>query len=494
MPKCLNILFASSEAVPFIKTGGLADVSGSLPKALSHLGLAVSVIIPAYREVLASVVDAKVVSQFSVFGFGKIYYVKLIEARVPIPSTSLTFWFIDIPELFDRPHGIYLAEDGKDWWDNGERFAIFSKAVTEVAMNRVKLDWKADVVHSNDWQTGVISVFLKLEKNCPKTVFTIHNMAYQGSFPYEVFKAINLPEHWWHKDGLEFYGNFSMLKAGILFSDIVTTVSPTYAKEICTPRFAYGLEGVMRRCQLEGKLFGILNGIDQAHWNPQKDTLIPYRYSASYRLMANKFKNKQALLSALGVGGGIVNLEAPLFGLVGRLIEQKGIDLILSVVPDLLTYSNANFVFLGSGDHHFEHAIKLFAEHYPDRVLVRIGYAEKLAHMIEAGADLFLMPSRFEPCGLNQLYSLAYGTLPIVHHTGGLADTVVNASTENIARGTATGFVFYEPTAYALKETMYYAISLFAQKERWKGIQRTAMAQNFSWENSAKAYLDLYCL
>ncbi|WP_395947690.1 glycogen synthase [Caedibacter taeniospiralis] len=324
MPKYLNILFASSEAVPFIKTGGLADVSGSLPKALSHLGLAVSVIIPAYREVLASVVDAKVVSQFSVFGFGKIYYVKLIEARVP--STSLTFWFIDIPELFDRPHGIYLAEDGKDWGDNGERFSIFSKAVTEVAMNRVNLDWKADVVHSNDWQTGLISVFLKLEKNCPKTVFTIHNMAYQGSFPYEVFKAMNLPEHWWDKDGLEFYGNFSMLKAGVLFSDIVTTVSPTYAEEICTPRFAYGLEGVMRQCQLEGKLFGILNGIDQAHWNPQKDTLIPYRYSASYRLTANKFKNKQALLSALGVGDGIVNLEVPLFGLVGRLIEQKGID------------------------------------------------------------------------------------------------------------------------------------------------------------------------
>jgi starch synthase len=490
MANPLKVLFSSSEALPFVKTGGLADVAGSLPNALSKQGADVALILPAYRVVLEKFKKTKLLSTFTVSGFRKKYEVKLLEA--PIKNSKVKAWLVDIPELFDRPDGIYLANDGKDWWDNGERFSIFSKAVVEAAMDRIKLKWKADVVHNNDWQTGLVSALLTLEQKRPRTVFTIHNMAYQGNFPYGVFSGLELPHHWWHEDGVEFYGNMSMLKVGIMYSDKVTTVSPTYAKEICTDEFAYGFEGIMNKCLAEGRLTGVLNGIDQDYWNPEKDDLIPYNYSITSKLKANKEKNKLALLQEMNATDNMLDPEIPLFGLIGRLVEQKGIDLVLSVLPDLLEHSNANFIFLGSGDSHFEHSLKSFTQQYPDRILTYIGYSEALAHKIEAGVDLFLMPSRFEPCGLNQMYSLAYGTLPIVHHTGGLADTVINSTTENIEAGQATGFVFYDPTSYALKETMYYAISLFNQKTIWEQIQKTAMSQNNSWENSAQAYFDLY--
>ena len=488
--KPLNILFCSSEALPFIKTGGLADVAGSLPNALNHLKANVALILPAYRAILDKINAPKLVSKFSVSGFGKKYEVKILQAKNP--NSKVIAWLVDIPELFDRPNGIYLAEDGKDWWDNGERFSIFSKAIIEIAMNRAKLNWQADVVHANDWQTGLVPALLTLEYQRPKTVFTIHNMAYQGNFPYDVFRALNLPEHWWHHEALEFHNNLSLLKAGIMFSDSVTTVSPTYAKEICTAEYGYGFEGTMNKCLEQGRLSGILNGIDNSFWNPRLDQYITHHYTHDKSLKKGKKLNKAALLKQFNATKKTITDNAPLVGLIGRLVEQKGIDLVLEILPNLIAHSQANFIFLGSGNSYFETQLQNLAHQYPHRIFTHIGYSEALAHQVEAGVDLFLMPSRFEPCGLNQMYSLMYGTLPIVHHTGGLADTVVNATVENISADQATGFVFYEPTTYALKETLYYALSLYNQPKIWTQIQHKAMRENFSWVKSAQAYYQLY--
>ncbi len=486
----LKILFCASEALPFIKTGGLADVAGSLPDALQALGHDVAVLLPAYRSVFDGIDKYKKIGEFSVYGFGKAYQVNLL--KVEDKALNIKAFLIDIPGLFNRAGGPYLAPDGKDWWDNGERFSIFSKAVVEMAMDRVGMKWKADVVHSNDWQTGLVPALLTLEADRPRTLFTIHNMAYQGNFPYSVFLSLVLPGYWWHRDGIEFHGGMSMLKAGIMMSDKVTTVSPTYANEICTKELAYGFEGVMKKCRDEGRLKGILNGIDTTIWNPEIDTYIAANYTDKIRPTTSKAKNKEVLLTKLGANIKVAKSKRPLLGFVGRLVAQKGIDLILEVLPDLIAHSQANFVFVGSGDGYLEGALRYFAHQYPDRVFVYVGYSEELAHLVEAGADLFMMPSRFEPCGLNQIYSLAYGTPPIVNHTGGLADTVVNASKENIKLNRGTGFVFYEPTAFAVKETIYYALGVYNQKTIWNEVRNVAMRQNFSWEKSAIAYNDLY--
>jgi starch synthase len=491
--KKMNILFCASEALPFIKTGGLADVAGSLPKALNELGNDVTLVIPAYRSIFDKLSEFKKVGGCDIEAFGQCYTVKLLQAD--IKDAGITALLVDIPELFDRPDGPYLAADGKDWWDNGERFAIFSKVVVEVAMNRVGLKWKADVVHSNDWQTGLVPALLTLETARPKTIFTIHNMAYQGNFPHSVFESLQLPSYWWHaEEGVEFHDNLSMLKAGIMMSDFVTTVSPTYAKEICTTQYAYGFDGVMQKRRAHGRLSGILNGIDSSFWNPAVDRYITCNYSVTSKPATFKAKNKKSLLLELGASEKMAQSKNPLIGFVGRLIDQKGVDLILAVIPDLIAHSDANFVFVGSGDASLELQLRQLAHDCPLRVFVFVGYSEALAHQVEAGSDLFLMPSRFEPCGLNQMYSLAYGTLPIVHHTGGLADTVVNATIENIEENIATGFVLYDPTVFALKETIYYALSLYSQKKIWRKIQKKAMKQDFSWEKSAEVYCELYRL
>ena len=502
----MKILFAASEAHPLIKTGGLADVAGSLPNALAALKHKLRLVLPAYRAVLDKLphgVSLKKVAEMPVQGCGRDFIATVLQLKAgAVSGIDVPVWLIDIPELFDRPGNPYLAADGTDWWDNGERFAVFSKVVTELSMNRLGLKWQPDIVHANDWQTGLVPALLSLEKNPPKTVFTVHNMAYPGNFPQSLFAQLKLPWALWESEGVEFWGHFSMLKAGLIKADQVSTVSPTYAKEICYPEFAYGFEGVLQKRQAEGCLTGIINGIDHSVWDPAVDTLIVNNYSAKKGRIIGKQANKKSLLSDLCLLRGEAEkksnhrmldcMDKPLIGLVGRLVEQKGIDLVLQVVPELIQQTNANFVIVGAGDKAYEAEVKALAQKYPSRLWVFIGYSESLAHRVEAGADMFLMPSRFEPCGLNQMYSLAYGTPPIVHHTGGLADTVVNATEEHVKQGVATGFVFYDPSRQALKSTLLHALHLFTKKRTWQKIQKTGMEQDFGWEASAKQYIQMY--
>lgn len=486
----MKILFATSEAHPLIKTGGLADVSGSLPKAIAGLGHDVRLVMPAYQQVLEKYPQAQQVSGFHVGGAGRDLHVRVLQLQPE--EIGVPVWLLDIPELFARPGNPYLAPDGVDWWDNGERFAVFSRAVAQLAMNRAGLNWQAEAVHANDWQTGLVPAFLQEEAAPPRTLFTIHNMAYAGYFPRSLFDSMWLPWHWWTPEGVEYYGQMSMLKAGIMYADFVTTVSPSYANEICTSEFAYGFAGIMRRKRAEGRLRGILNGIDTLQWNPQTDPLIPFNYSLARGRVSEKKRNKQELYRHFSITADEQLLKRPLMGFVGRLVIQKGIDLILQVVPQLLDKHDVNLVLVGSGDSYYEQALRELAASYQGRILLHIGYDEALAHLIEAGADMFLMPSRFEPCGLNQLYSLAYGTPPIVHYTGGLGDTVVNATEENLADRTATGFVFYDPSTHALRSTIEHALYLFGRPRTWQQIQRNGMSQVFDWRSSAEQYIQLF--
>lgn len=501
----MKILFATSEAHPLIKTGGLADVSGSLPNALAELKHQVRLVLPAYKDVMTKLArkDYKKIATTQVQGCGKVFTATVLQVKKgAVKDIDVPVWLIDIPDLFDRPGNPYLAQDGKDWWDNGERFAIFSMVVNELAMNRLGVKWQPDIVHLNDWQTGLTAALLSVELEPPKTIFTVHNMAYPGNYPKSLFAQLKLPWSLWQMEGVEFYGHFSMLKAGLIKADVVTTVSPTYAKEICFPEFAYGMEGVLQKRAAEGCLAGVLNGIDEDIWHPNVDEFIEKKYSVKKGRVKAKELNKKALIGELSLlRGDLVEkslahqkewLAQPLIGFVGRFVEQKGLDLILQVVPEVIEQTQANFVFVGSGEKVFEEQVVFLAKQYPTRVWLYIGYSESLAHRVEAGADMFLMPSRFEPCGLNQMYSLAYGTPPIVHHTGGLADTVVNATDENLKAGTANGFVFYDLSRHSLKSTLLHALQLFSKKRTWQKLQKTGMERVQNWKKSAKAYEKLY--
>jgi len=472
-----KILFASSETQPLIKTGGLADVAGSLPLALTGLGQDVRIIMPHYQAI-KNCEPGRYLCTVRVNNCD----VNLLETR--LPDSEVIVWLVDYPPFFGAPGNPYTDENGNPWPDIGDRFALFCRIVAEVAMDRAYLNWKPDVVHCNDWQTGLVPALLSLEHYRPATVFTIHNMAYQGVFPGGAFAALNLPGQLWHPDGLEYHGMLSFIKGGLSYSDRITTVSPTYAQEIQTPEFGYGLEGLLAHRQHQ--LSGIINGIDTAVWNPETDTQIAQTYSA--KNLTGKLKNKTALQERLGLP---VWSDLPLFGLIGRLVEQKGIDLVLSCLKEM-TSLPLQFVLLGSGDKSIQVRLQDFARLYPNKVSVNIGYDETLAHQIEAGADVFLMPSRFEPCGLNQMYSQRYGTLPIVRKTGGLADTVVDTLPNTLADNTATGFAFSEATPGALMETIKRSLLLHTNKSLWHKLQRNAMSKDFSWENSANHYLALY--
>ncbi|QCU89538.1 glycogen synthase GlgA [Thiomicrorhabdus sediminis] len=501
----MKVLFATSEAHPLIKTGGLADVSGSLPNALAELGHQVRLVLPAYRDVMQKLQrsDYRQVAKGSIDGCGKTFEFRVLQIKAgAVKDIDIPVWLVDIEELFDRPGNPYLAHDGKDWWDNGERFALFSMVVSQLAMDELGLKWRADIVHLNDWQTGLTAALLSLYEQRPKTIFTVHNMAYPGNYPKSLFAQLQLPWELWNIEGVEFYGHFSMLKAGLVYADIVTTVSPTYAREICYPQFAYGMEGILQKRSFEGALFGVLNGIDDDVWHPKNDEFIAKNYSVERGRIKAKQINKEALIHDLcelrGDSQAKVDshlnkwLEKPLVGFVGRLVEQKGIDLVMQTVPEILQQSDANFVFVGTGEKWFEDQVRFLSEQYPSRVWAHIGYSEALAHKVEAGADMFLMPSRFEPCGLNQMYSLAYGTPPIVHHTGGLADTVVNATDENLKNKVANGFVFYDLSRHSLQSIMLHALHLFTKKRTWQAIQKAGMSPPRNWRISAKAYEQLY--
>lgn len=476
----MNILFASSEVHPLVKTGGLADVSGSLPRALKSAKQEIRVIMPAYPAAISHAEKLKLENDIVLPG-----------ARTPVrllqgwlPRTRIRLYLVDSPEHFDRPGGPYLDETGKEWADNAARFALFARAVSAIAMNRAGLGWQPDLVHCNDWQTGLVPALLSCKSRRPATLFTIHNLAYQGLFDLETFKALKLPMDWWSLDKLEFHNQLAFIKGGLVYADWINTVSPTYAKEIRTKAFGCGLEGLLQH--RHDRLSGILNGVDYQVWNPGKDKLLAQTYTA--RTLELKRDNKLALQKAFGLPE---RAGFPLLGHVGRLVEQKGLDLVIKVIPQLMR-RRLQLVVLGTGQPELEKSLRQAARQYPEQIGVRIEYDEQLAHLLEAGSDIFLMPSRFEPCGLNQIYSLRYGTLPIVRNTGGLADTVTDAGERNLAAGTATGFVFDKMDAESLLGAIDRTLSCYTRPEVWTALQTTGMNQDFSWSRSAEAYIRLY--
>jgi len=472
-----RILYASSEAAPLIKTGGLADISGSLPAALKSIRQAVRLVLPAYPEALRNVGPTKKRATLSVDG----HTVQLLEGRMP--DSQVVVWLVDSPQHFAREGGPYTNDYGHDWPDNAERYALFDKVVVEIAMDRAGLKWQPEVVHCNDWQTGLVPALLTLEDTRPGTVFSIHNLAYQGIFPYQTFAKLGLPAALWSYRSLEYYGMLSFIKGGLTFADRLTTVSPTYAEEICTHSLGYGLDALLRHRR--DRLTGILNGVDYRVWDPSSDPLIAANYSIADT--SGKAANKRALQRHFGLPQKAV----PVLGMVSRMVEQKGIDVVLAAASKLLA-KKLQLVILGSGEKHFEQQALALAKRYPKQVGVSIGYNESLAHLIEAGADLFLMPSRFEPCGLNQLYSLRYGTLPVVHRTGGLADTVTHTDSASLEAGTATGFVFDYPDAVGLLWAVGEALACYGKRDCWPCVMENAMKQDFSWDHNAHQYLTIY--
>lgn len=474
----MKILFLISELYPLVKTGGLADVGASLPKALRELDQDVRVLLPAYPEAKARCQSLRPVAELRLLDRSA----TLLETIVP--DTDIPLWLLDVPHWYDRPGNPYSRPDGSPWPDNAERFGAFCWAGFHLALNRIGLNWQPDIVHCNDWQTGLVPALLALEASRPATIFTIHNLAYQGVFPPQTCAQLQLPKALWHVEGLEFHGQLSFIKGGLMYADRINTVSPTYAKEIQTPAFGCGLEGVLKRRSQH--LCGILNGIDADKWNPAKDQWIPQTYDL--KSLPRKQANKHALQCRFDLPA---QAEIPLLVFIGRLVSQKGVDLILEALPSLIRYP-LQFIFLGAGDADLEHALLYWSRRYPSQVAVHIGYDEPLSHLVEAGADIFLMPSRFEPCGLNQMYSQRYGTVPIVHRTGGLADTVVDATPDRLMSQAATGVSFEHPVTGAFQEAVKRTWLLHSQPQLWQKLQQAGMIRDFSWRRSAGEYCWLY--
>ncbi|MGA7713853.1 MAG: glycogen synthase GlgA [Rhizomicrobium sp.] len=477
----MRVLFATAEAYPLAKTGGLADVSRALPIALARHGVDVRLLLPCYPSALAKIERPHTVAKLGpMLGIAD---ATLIEGT--FPETDLPVWLVNSPTLFQRDGNLYQDESGRDWSDNALRFAFLSHAGAKLAMQQTRVAWKPDVVHANDWHTGLLPLLLALETALkPSTVFTAHNMAFQGNFARETLPAIGVPQHCCDASAIEFYGQISFLKAGLRYGDRVTTVSPTYAKEILTPEFGCGLDGELR--QRNTDFCGILNGIDDDLWNPATDSHLPQTYRASS--IAGKKTCKAELQRELGLP---MNPETPLVGFVSRLTQQKMVDIILSALPWIVE-QGAQLVIDGEGDPAIEAALQEAQARYGNQVAVTIGYAEPLAHRLQAGSDILLAPARFEPCGLTQLYALRYGTLPIVRRTGGLADTVVDATALTMVDRTATGFVFEDANTTSLVSAIGRALALYREPLTWRRLQLNAMAQDFSWDTSAAKYISLY--
>ncbi len=477
----MRVLFATAEAYPLAKTGGLADVSRALPIALRGLGIDVRLLLPGYPRACMRIENAKIVAKIEpTLGVDD---ATLIAGR--FPDADLPVYLIDSPSLFRRNGGLYQDDEGKDWPDNALRFAFLAHVGAQIAMGRTKIDWTPDLVHANDWHAGLLPLLLSLETGPrPSTVFTTHNMAFQGNFPADWIETLRIPRQHFAAMGLEFYGQISFLKAGLRYADRITTVSPTYAAEILTEEFGCGMDGVLR--DREEDFVGILNGIDDAMWNPASDACLPRTYRESD--ISGKRTCKTALQQEFGLP---VNPEMPMIGFVSRITHQKMADVILDVLP-WLAEQDAQFVAVGEGDPALEAAFEQARERYSGKMSVVIGYDEPLAHKLQAAADILLAPARFEPCGLTQLYALRYGTLPIVRRTGGLADTVVDATATSIADRSATGFVFDEATGEELRAAIDRALSLYREPLTWRRLQLQAMAQDFSWNASATQYAALY--
>jgi starch synthase len=475
-----KILFVTSEAFPLVKTGGLGDVGGSLPAALLKKSQDVRLLLPAYPEVLGKIEGSSKRAATSYYNLP----VEIIETC--LPGSNVIVWLVDCPAAYDRPGGPYTDKGGIAWSDNALRFAILCHAAVDIALNKLQLDWQPDVVHCNDWQTGLVPALLSLHPERPATVFTVHNLAYQGTFDQQTFLDLHLPAELWHMNGLEFHGHLSFIKGGLAYADKINTVSPTYAREIVGFKYGYGLDDLLKH-RIE-HLSGILNGIDEDQWDPGSDKYLAQKYEL--QTLDRKSLNKTALQRELSLPEDSSIL---MLGMISRLVEQKGLEIILQSFAKLFAMP-VQLVILGTGDPHYVIKLSECAKQYPENLTVTIGFDESLAHRIEAASDLFLMPSTFEPCGLNQLYSLRYGTLPVVTKVGGLADTVTDASEENIINGTANGFVLKANSATALLDAIRRALALYRNPEKWRKLQITAMSGDFSWERSAERYIALYQL
>ncbi len=508
----MKILFVVSEAVPFAKTGGLADVAGALPQALAQLGHEVRLIMPRYRMVgvkkfhLRKILDRLAVTVGTTSAQIAVFQSTLPKTSIPPPSSvrwkrtaarsaalasgeepgggTITTYFVDAPTWFDRD-GLY-QDKGADFPDNLERFSGFVQAVLTAIP---KLGWTPDIVHCHDWQTALLCPHLALNRpgepfwQSVGTVLTVHNLAYQGLFPAEAWPLTNLPAQAYDIAGLEFYGQVNCLKGGLVYADALTTVSPTYAKEMQTPEFGCGLEGVL--VSRRDDLVGILNGIDPEEWNPKTDAHLPARYGPE------ELAGKSLCKLALQRSQGLAEHHVLLIGMIQRLAEQKGIDLFVQAAPELMRLP-IQVVILGTGDAIYHETLTALAKQFPEQLALNLTFDNALAHQIEAGADAFLMPSRFEPCGLNQMYSMRYGAVPIVRRVGGLADTVTDVAPSTREARTATGFVFEPYSAQALLETVKRAVAAYQDHGLWEQLVHTGMRQDWSWDRSAREYLRVY--
>jgi len=484
LPEVLRILFVTPEAHPLIKTGGLGDVGGALPPALREIGPDVRLLLPAYPGLVEKTGAEPLGGPLQVLR--DILPVRLFQGLMP--DTGTPVYLVDAPSLYHRS-GPYMDENGKDWPDNVLRFGLLSRIASMFGLEGGAFGWEPQLIHSNDWQTGLTPAYLAHASGArARSLISIHNMAFQGNFPARVLRQLDLPRSSFRLQGLEFHGKLSFLKAGLYYADHITTVSPTYAREIQTAAFGYGLQGLLslRRQQLTG----ILNGVDTVHWNPASDSLLPARFSSGK--LQGKSANKQSLQERFGLQP---DPKVPVLGVVSRLTRQKGIDLVLGVADQLLA-EPVQLVILGSsgggGDGACQNDLQRLRLNFPGRVGIHVGYDEKLAHLIVAGADIFLMPSRFEPCGLTQMYSMLYGTPPVVRRTGGLADSVVDATPRTLGDETATGFLFRGDNEAELLACVLRALILYQQKTAWRKLQTRGMRQDFSWHHSAEQYLALY--
>lgn len=480
----MRILVASSELVPFAKTGGLGDVVGSLPKAMAIRGHDVKVIIPRYSSIdfgRYQVGSLARTGSVSIKGKRKVFSVSFIKDK----KMSAEYYFIGNDRYFDRS-GMYRdPKSGSDYLDNDERFSFFSRSVLQIAK---MLDWAPDIVHVHDWQSGLIPVYLKTEyAGDPffvdvKSVLTIHNLAYQGTFESERFSTLGLPEDLFYPASpFEFYGKVNFLKAAIVYADKITTVSKRYAREIQTDEYGCGLQGVLK--ERAADLAGIQNGVDYVTWSPSRDKRIPHTYYLAN--LSGKKTNKVELLGQVGLP---IRERTPLIGIISRLVDQKGFDLIAKAADEIFEL-NIQMIVLGTGEKKYHELFADLQSRYPDKLRAFFTFDEDLAHRIEAGADMFLMPSRFEPSGLNQLFSLRYGTVPIVREVGGLADTVVDYDPDS---SEGTGFVFKEYSAEALLSAIKRAAALFSKRRLWVKIMKAGMLQDFSWDRSAQEYCELF--
>lgn len=478
----LKILFVTPECAPWVKTGGLGEVSAALPKSLTALGHDVKVLMPAYRSLQDIAAQGQVCA--TIPASGPWPAARLIRASDALAEASgFTLLLLDCPGLYDLAGGPYQNEHSQDHGDHAFRFGFFSHVAALLGSDASPwADWRADIVHCNDWPTGLAPAYLSRMPGRAASVMTIHNLAFQGLFPLAEASRLDMPSEWLTIDGFEYWSQLSLMKGGIQFGDAITTVSPTYAREIQEEPLGFGLQGVLR--ERSAHLRGILNGVDTSVWSPAVDMFIPQAYDAA-TVADGKRANKRALQARCHLDP---RPEAMLFGMVSRMTEQKGVDLVVQAAPEIMA-RGGQLVVLGKGDPALEEPLRALAAQHPAQVHVTVGFDESLAHLIEAGSDCFLMPSRFEPCGLNQLYSLRYGTPPIVHATGGLADSVVDESQDSDA---ATGFVFSPATPEALRVTIRRAFDRFEQPVAWSAMVRRGMAQVVDWSASARQYEALY--